>query len=269
MPRLGGRRQRWSAASCRSSSYQAGACSSSGAASTTSTSTESRRSVQQPFDYFHINSIDVAPDGDLLVSARNTWAVYKIARKDGRVVWRLGGKRSDFRLGPGATFAWQHDARLHEGGRLVSIFDNAVGPGRPQSRAIVLALDERACARRSSARHARRPALTRVPRQRPAAADGDYFVGWGTEPYFTEYAADGRVRYDATAAARRRELPRVPLPVERPARRGRRPSSRATASCTRAGTARRRRRRGSCGREAQAPRCRRSRRLRSGGSRPC
>src|SRR5262249_37087230 len=69
--------------------------------------TESLRHVQVPFDYFHVNSIDVAPDGDLLVSARNTWAVYKLSRKDGHVVWRLGGSKSDFRMGRGATFAWQ------------------------------------------------------------------------------------------------------------------------------------------------------------------
>jgi hypothetical protein len=35
-----------------------------------------------PFDYFHMNSIAVAPDGDLLISARNTWAVFKLC--DGR-----------------------------------------------------------------------------------------------------------------------------------------------------------------------------------------
>ena len=64
-----------------------------------------------PFDYFHINSISIAPDGDLLVSARNTCAVYKVARPTGQVTWRLGGKRSSFRMGPGATFWWQHDVR--------------------------------------------------------------------------------------------------------------------------------------------------------------
>ena len=31
---------------------------------------------QVPFDYFHINSISVAPDGDLLISSRNTWCIY-------------------------------------------------------------------------------------------------------------------------------------------------------------------------------------------------
>src|SRR5215208_4063254 len=29
-----------------------------------------------PFDYFHVNAVDVDDDGNLLISARNTWAVY-------------------------------------------------------------------------------------------------------------------------------------------------------------------------------------------------
>jgi outer membrane protein assembly factor BamB len=53
------------------------------------------------YDYFHINSIDVDHDGNLLVSARNTWSVYKLERKSGEVLWRLGGKNSDFEMGPG------------------------------------------------------------------------------------------------------------------------------------------------------------------------
>ncbi|MGH9101569.1 MAG: arylsulfotransferase family protein, partial [Acidimicrobiales bacterium] len=61
-----------------------------------------------PFDYFHINSVSLAPDGDLLISARNTWTVYKVARPGGEVVWRLNGKRSDFEMGGGSRFYWQH-----------------------------------------------------------------------------------------------------------------------------------------------------------------
>src|ERR671912_918773 len=45
-------------------------------------------------DYFHLNSIDVEPDNNLLISARETSAVYKIDRKSGEVIWRLGGKKS-------------------------------------------------------------------------------------------------------------------------------------------------------------------------------
>jgi hypothetical protein len=56
-----------------------------------------------PFDYFHVNSIAIADDGDLLVSARNTCAVYKVARPGGQVRWRLGGKNSSFAMGAGTA----------------------------------------------------------------------------------------------------------------------------------------------------------------------
>ncbi len=59
------------------------------------------------YDYFHINSIAIDHDGNLLVSARNTHTVYKISRRTGEILWRLGGRRSDFALGPGVRFAWQ------------------------------------------------------------------------------------------------------------------------------------------------------------------
>src|SRR5581483_5852987 len=57
---------------------------------------ESHQKIGPRFDYFHLNSIDVDVDGNLLLSARNTWAVYKVDRHTGRVIWRLGGKKSDF-----------------------------------------------------------------------------------------------------------------------------------------------------------------------------
>ena len=76
------------------------------------------------FDYFHINSIDPNPDGYLTISARRTSAVYKVDRKTGEVVWRLGGKNSDFEMGPGTRTDWQHDARRHPDDN-ITIFDNA------------------------------------------------------------------------------------------------------------------------------------------------
>src|SRR5215218_6861376 len=75
------------------------------------------------FDYFHINSIDVDHDNNLLVSARETFAVYKIDRNSGQIIWRLGGKNSDFEMEPGSRFSFQHDARRLPDGT-ISIFDN-------------------------------------------------------------------------------------------------------------------------------------------------
>src|SRR5918992_1938107 len=59
-------------------------------------------------DYFHLNSIDVDHDDNLLVSARETSAIYKIDRNSGEIIWRLGGKMSDFEMSPSTRFAFQH-----------------------------------------------------------------------------------------------------------------------------------------------------------------
>jgi hypothetical protein len=155
------------------------------------------RSKSFPFDFFHVNSIDVDRDGNFLVSARNTHTVYKISRRTGRILWRLGGKRSDFALGPGVRFAWQHDARRLRNGT-IRIFDNGAAPRiHPQSRVIFLHLRL----------HPARARLLRIVVHRPpivAINQGNaqslprrhLLVDWGHFPEVTEYDARGRVVLD-------------------------------------------------------------------------
>ena len=92
-----------------------------------------RQAGKAPYDFFHVNSIQLLPNGNLLVSARHTWTVYEINKKAGAIVWGLGGKRSSFGFGPGANFEWQHDAHLQPDGTL-TLFDNGAGPGRQHER---------------------------------------------------------------------------------------------------------------------------------------
>ncbi|HTX27195.1 MAG TPA: arylsulfotransferase family protein [Streptosporangiaceae bacterium] len=152
-----------------------------------------------PFDYFHINSIAVAPDGDLLVSARNTCTVYKVSRPGGDVVWRLGGKRSSFRMGRGATFWWQHHARPH-GATVVSIFDDGASPAKEaQSRAILLGLDTVAMHASLQASYTHpRPLLAANQGSMQVLADGRVLVGWGNLPYFSEFEQDGALITDGS-----------------------------------------------------------------------
>ncbi len=149
------------------------------------------------YDYFHINSVALAPDGDLLISSRNTWTVYKVARSDGAIQWRLGGKKSDFVAGPGAGFSWQHDARMPEPG-LLTVFDNASSPPEEaQSRALLLNVDT--AAMRVTLQHAyTHPAGLLVDYQGSVQllSDGQVFVGWGTQPYFSQFASGGELVLD-------------------------------------------------------------------------
>jgi len=176
------------------------------------------------FDYFHINSIDVAPDGNLIISGRNTWAAYKVERHTGRVIWRLGGKRSSFALGPGANFEWQHDVREHPGG-LVSVFDNAAAPKEePQSRALLLQLDvkrKRATLVRAYTHKPQRVLSHFLGNMQPLP-NGDVFVGWGGSQYMTEFTRAGAIVFDARLprggqSYRAFRFPWVAQPADKPA----------------------------------------------------
>jgi outer membrane protein assembly factor BamB len=151
------------------------------------------------WDYLHVNSIEVDRDGGLLVSARNTSTVYKVDRATGRIVWRLGGKRSDFSIGGGAAFSWQHDARRHADGT-ISIFDDATDPST--SRAIFLDVDEQAMASTLVRAYARsEPVLAHSQGNAQLLPNGNVFVGWGDAPYCSEFSADGRTLFDAAYPA--------------------------------------------------------------------
>jgi hypothetical protein len=147
------------------------------------------------WDYVHLNSVGVDDDGNLLVSGRHSWAVYKVDRTTGEVLWRLGGRRSDFALGPGARFAFQHDVRRRADGAL-TMFDNAAGPPktRDASRALALELDEEA-GTAEVAGQIEHP--DRVSSESQGSAQnlrgGHTFIGWGSQPYFTEHGPDGRL----------------------------------------------------------------------------
>jgi hypothetical protein len=186
--------------------------------------TEIKSRPGRRFDYFHVNAVDVTADGNLLISARNTWAAYEVNRRTGRILWRLGGKRSDFAFGRGARFEWQHDVREHAHG-LVSVFDNAAAPQEePQSRALLLALDTKRM--RVSLEHAYThrpdPVLSHFLGNAQVLGNGDVFAGWGGSPYVTEFTRDGAIAFDARLphggqSYRAFRFPWVGRPADRPA----------------------------------------------------
>jgi hypothetical protein len=72
------------------------------------------QSEGDPFDYFHINSVDKDTWGNYLISARHTHTVSNIDSTTGALLWTLGGRVNEFTdLSDGAVtnFSWQHDAR--------------------------------------------------------------------------------------------------------------------------------------------------------------
>lgn len=109
-----------------------------------------------PFDWFHLNSVQKDGNGNYLISARNTHAIYYVDDKTKSIIWTLGGKRNDFEdlsEGHALNFAWQHDARIvssHASDQgtttaILTMFDNAAvdrnyAYGPSYSRALSLEL---------------------------------------------------------------------------------------------------------------------------------
>ena len=96
----------------------------------------------------HTNALDKFTDGHYLLSGRHTDTVYKIDKNDGHIIWRAGGRKTDFDMGA-ANFSRQHHARFHsqnETHTIISVFDNAKGadkqsPSSEHSSGKVIALN--------------------------------------------------------------------------------------------------------------------------------
>lgn len=151
-------------------------------------------------DAYHVNSIEPLASGRLLISARDTSAIYELDQRTGRIIWTLGGKASGFRMEPGSRFYFQHDARLLPGDR-VSLFDDQGGPPfeARASRGLVLQLNPRRHTA-SVSRQYHRPGHTLADSEGSlrALAGGKELVGFGSEPNFSIFSQRGRLLFDAT-----------------------------------------------------------------------
>jgi hypothetical protein len=151
------------------------------------------------WDYFHLNSIDPEPDGNLLISARNTWAAYQIQAGTGTILWRLGGVKSSFKMGPGTTTYWQHDARMLPDGEVTMFDDGADPPHESQSRVVRIALAESSHAARlaTALTHPDQALLAASQGNAQTLANANTVVGYGGVPYVSEYAPAGSLLFDA------------------------------------------------------------------------
>lgn len=174
-----------------------------------------------PLDPYHVNSVTEDGADAVLISARNTHAVYRIEKATGRIDWILGGSDSDFEMIGDSEFAWQHDAERQPDGT-ITLYDNEAAPAvGDESRGMRLALDEKNDTARVVEEY--RPPEDRLSESQGSMQildNGHVFVGWGSEPFYSEYTADGDLLYDAEYSGgisyRAFRQPWVGKPVEPP-----------------------------------------------------
>ncbi|MGP4087248.1 arylsulfotransferase family protein [Streptomyces sp. KR55] len=163
------------------------------------------RDAATPYDFLHVNSVGVDTDGNLLISGNAASTVFKVDRDTGEIIWRLGGRNSDFRLGVGARFSWQHDVRA-VGDNTYRIFDNSTPNGLPgyESRVAWIKIDPK----RGTARLVHQlthPDMMSTAREGGSQSldNGNTFVSWAASApgRISEFSRDGRLLFDATFPA--------------------------------------------------------------------
>ncbi|KAH6641189.1 ASST-domain-containing protein [Chaetomium tenue] len=167
------------------------------------------------WDYFHVNSVDKDRAGNYIVSARDACAVHKINGTTGEIIWRLNGKASDFKMGEGSEFCFQHHARWlkedeGDGVEVISLYDNSAhgtehGGGREvhtaeNSSGKILRLDSNAWT--AELVHGYYPPkgyklLSKSQGSTQVLPGGNVIVNWGSEGAVTEYTEDGEVVFHA------------------------------------------------------------------------
>ena len=160
-----------------------------------------------PWDAYHINSIQLLPGNQMLVSMRNTWAAYLINTKTNQTIWTLGGKASSFKSASNANFAWQHDVQMLPHNQVSVFNDNCceiTGPGvfaQPNgaSGGLILNLNtaSHTVSLASSYTHGNRPLDPAFLGSMNVLSNGNALVGWGSQPYFSEYSKTGQLLLDA------------------------------------------------------------------------
>jgi len=151
-------------------------------------------------DYVHGNSVELCPDGNLLISCRHMNELTKIDRQTGTVMWRMGRNAVNNQFAfPNDTrgFSHQHDARVLPNGH-VTLYDNGNGLSPLYSRALEFELDEENLVATLVWQYRHVPDvyggfMGNVQRH----ADGSTTIGWGGtfgSPKSTDLNADGTIQ---------------------------------------------------------------------------
>ncbi|WWC85180.1 uncharacterized protein L201_000037 [Kwoniella dendrophila CBS 6074] len=148
-----------------------------------------------PWDYFHINSIEKDNAGNYLISSRHCHAVYYISKDTGEILWSIGGKNSTFTMGDKTNFEWQHMARWQDNFTRINLFDNAATSwesDETMARGLLLNIDQ---SNRSVTLETEylpwNQTVASSQGSMELQSNGNWLLGWGQNPFFSEYTSDG------------------------------------------------------------------------------
>jgi hypothetical protein len=166
-------------------------------------------SVTTPWNWCYFNAVHLDTDGNLLISGRLTWTVYKVSLRTGKIIWELGGKQSTFTLRAaagqvldraGEIFAYQHDPEAI-GNDEYTVFDDESDGGSgllPYSRAVTVQLDP-ATRAATLVKSVKQPdgLVSAAEGNAQTTRNGDLFVSWGGQPYISEFSPAGKLLFNA------------------------------------------------------------------------
>lgn len=162
----------------------------------------------EPWDWFHINSIDKDDKGNYLISSRYSHSLSYIDGVTGKVLWQLGGRSNSFEdlsNGRATSLAWQHHASWQDNYTAITVFDNQAVSWSPNraatatkpSRALKIRVDQDAMTAEvvMEALHPQGYS-TQSQGSIQQLANGNFFVGYGNAAAMTEYSPSGEVVCD-------------------------------------------------------------------------
>lgn len=163
-------------------------------------SASSATSTDNIWDAYHLNSIGLTDNrDDIIVSSRSMWTIYRINKPTGDILWRLGGKQSDFEIESGGEFSWQHDARLLPN-NLISLFDdnsNGSSDSEPPSHGLILRLDFETMTAAVDRTYFHDPNISVASQGNvQSLPNGNKFIGWGQSAYYSEFKGAGNTESD-------------------------------------------------------------------------
>jgi hypothetical protein len=165
----------------------------------------------EPFDLVHPSSLTIAHDGNYIVSLQAMNEIDKIDAHSGEILWRFGGRHSDFVVDgdPLGGFQGQHSVRELSNGNLL-LFDNRAGPDPLASRAVEYHLDHATGTARMVWEFRPDPPITsRIMGSVQRLANGRTVIGFGVAARVLEVTPQSTVTWDATLTSTA-----VPGPVQ-------------------------------------------------------